>query len=326
MTDLQMLDASPARLMTAEEDQLAREFYAAVQRATNESARSVQASAHRIGVSDLGFCSERVRRHIDGQQVPDTDKLAAFIGTAMGDHVEAAVLASFPNMIRQAEVAITLVGDNGTYTLSGHPDLIDPAGRVIDVKTVDGLGRIRRTGPTQQQQFQRHCYAKAAHDAGLFHDDVALADVTVSDIWFDRSAREKEAYVHTDPYSQEVVDLAAVWLDDIVYAYAHGETARKEPPREMCFAACGFAPECRGGDTDARGLITDPEQLAAVEMMREAITLEKQARLLKDEAKAALKDVSGSTGRYTVRWIKVGGGYVAYERPPYERLDIRPVG
>lgn len=323
--DLSLLEAMPARPMTVEEDRLAEQFYNAVQRATNETERSLQSSAHRVGVSDLGFCSERVRRHIAGETEPTVDHLPAFIGTALGDHIEAAVMDQFPEMIRQSEVSITLYGDTGTFHLVGHPDLIDPKGRLIDVKTSDGLGKVRRTGPSQQQQFQRHCYAKAAHAEGLFDDGVTLDQVTVSNIWFDRSAREREAYVHTEAFDQRVVDMATLWLDDVVYAYKNHEYARREPPREMCYAACGFAPECRGGDPDTQGLIDDPEQLAAIAMMRQAAEMERSARKMKDEAKAALLGVHGSTGEFTVKWVKIGGGYVAYERPPYERLDIRPV-
>lgn len=324
-TDLALIEQMAPRLMTDEEDRLAEEFYTAVQRATNETERSLQSSAHRVGVSDLGFCSERVRRHIAGESEPVVDHLPAFIGTALGDHIEEAVMDAFPDMIRQSEVLITLYGDSGTYQLNGHPDLIDPKGRLIDVKTSDGLGKVRRTGPSQQQQFQRHCYAKAAHLAGLFNPEVTLNDITVSNIWFDRSAREREAYVHTEPFDQRMVEAATMWLDDVVYAFKNGEAARKEPPREMCYAACGFAPECRGGDMSSHGLIEDLEQLAAVAMMRQATELERAARKMKDEAKAALKGVTGSTGEYSVKWIKIGGGYVAYERPPYERLDIRPI-
>lgn len=323
--DLSLLEQMPARQMTVEEDRLAEEFYAAVQRATNETERSLQSSAHRVGVSDLGFCSERVRRHIAGETEPVVDHLPAFIGTALGDHIEQAVMDQFPDMIRQSEVTITLYGDTGTFNLVGHPDLIDPGGRLIDVKTSDGLGKVRRTGPSQQQQFQRHCYAKAAHLEGLFNPEVTLDDITVSNIWFDRSARERQAYVHTEPFDQRVVDAATMWLDDVVYAFKHGEHARREPPREMCYAACGFAPECRGGDPDTQGLIEDAEQLAAIAMMRQAAEMERNARKMKDEAKAALVGVHGSTGEFTVKWVKIGGGYVAYERPPYERLDIRPV-
>jgi hypothetical protein len=325
VTDLDLLDQMPARAMTVEEEDLARAFYAAVQHATNHSARSQQSADHRIGVSDLGFCSERVRRSIAGMAEPEVDHLPAFIGTALGDHVERAVGEVFPDLIRQAEVQIVLYGDTGSFILNGHPDVIDPAGRVIDVKTADGLGRVRRTGPSQQQQFQRHCYAKAAHAAGLFHPEVKLADVTVSDIWFDRSARERGAYVHTELYDERVVEAATTWLDDVVYAYRNDDRARKEPPREMCFSACGFAPDCRGGDTDVRGLITDAEQLAAISMYREAVNMEKEARKLKVESKMALTGVNGSTGRYAVRWVKVAGGHVEFDRSAHERLDIRPL-
>lgn len=322
--DLQLLDALPSRPMNESETKLAQDFYAAIQRASNHSARSIQASAHRIGVSDLGFCSERVRRHLAGQQEPEMDKTAAFIGTALGDHVEQAVTDVFPDMIRQAEVSITLTGDTGTYQVLGHPDLIDPKGVLIDVKTIRGLGRISRTGPDQQKQFQRHCYAKAAHEAGLFDDGVALENVQVANIWFDRAGVDKDPYVHMEPYDPRVVDMATMWLDDVVYAWQADEPARKEPPVQMCFAACGFAPDCRIGDSFT-GLITDQEQLAAIAEYREALELEKRAKKMKDEAKTALTNVAGSTGEYVVKWVKVGSSHVEFDRPAYERLDIRPL-
>ena len=323
--DLQMLMQQPARLMTAEEEAMSQTFYEAVQAATNGSARSIQASGHRVGVSDLGHCSERVRRSLNGEQEPVTDKTAAFIGTALGDHIESAYLDMFPDMIRQSEVAITLYGDTGTYVLTGHPDLIDPAGRLMDVKTTRGLERVRRTGPSQQQQFQRHLYAKAAHSMGMFDDDVALADVKVSNVWFDRAGDDKVPFVHEEPYDERVVDAATAWLDDVVYAYQHGEEARKEPPIQMCEKACGFFLDCRAGRGGPQGLITDPDLLAAVEMQREAMDLERRARRLKDEAKAALQGVEGSTGAYTVKWVKISGGHVSYDRAPYMKMDIRPI-
>jgi hypothetical protein len=323
--DLQMLMQQPPRLMTTEEEATSRAFYEAVQLATNQTARSIQASGHRVGVSDLGHCSERVRRHLLGQQEPATDKTAAFIGTALGDHIESAYLDVFPDMIRQAEVSITLHGDTGTYVLIGHPDLIEPRGRLIDVKTVRGLERVRRTGPSQQQQFQRHMYAKASHQAGLFDDDVALSDVKVSNVWFDRGGDDKEPHVHEEAYDERVVEAATAWLDDVVYAFQHGEEARKEPPIQMCEKACGFFLDCRAGRGGPQGLIADPDLLAAVEMQREAMDLERRARRLKDEAKAALQGVEGSTGAYTVKWVKIGGGHVEYDRSPYMKLDIRPI-
>jgi len=320
-----MLDQMPTRPMTADEQKMSDDFYAAVQGATNTSARSIQASGHRVGVSDLGHCSERVRRHLLGQPEPPTDKTAAFIGTALGDHIEAAMTALYPNLVRQAEVSVTLYGDTGTYVLMGHPDLIEPSGKLIDVKTTRGLNRVRKTGPSQQQQFQRHLYAKASHAAGLFADNVSLADVRVSNIWFDRAGDDREPYVHEEPYDERVVEAATAWLDDVVYAFQHGEEARKEPPIQMCEKACGFFLDCRAGRGGPQGLIEDPDLLAAVEMQREAMELERRARRLKDEAKAALKGIEGSTGAYTVKWVKIGGGHVSYDRTPYEKLDVRPI-
>ena len=91
----------------------------------------------------------------------------------------------------------------------------------------------------------------------------------------------------------------------------------------MCAVACGYYLDCRAG-TGAQGLITDPDLVAAVNMHAEALNLERQARRLKDEAKAALTGVEGSTGNYTVKWTKVSGGHVEYERAGYEKLDSHP--
>jgi len=321
--DLQLLEQTPARAMTPEEAATAKDFYAAIQAMTNNTERSLQASARKIGVSELGFCSEKLRRILDGQTAEERDKTAAFVGTALGDHIEQAALAAFPHYIRQSEVAITLHGDQGTFTIGGHPDLVDPKGVVLDVKTANGLRIIQRTGPSQQQQFQRHCYAKAAYQAGLFHDTVALEDVQVGNVWFDRSAEEHEPYVQMERYDERVVQAATEWLDDVVYAFRHGEEARKEPPIAMCAKTCGFFLDCRAGRGGPQGLLDDTETLAAVDMYQEALTLEREARKLKNQAKIALNGVEGSTGHYTVQWTKVNGGPVSYFREPYLRLDVR---
>lgn len=311
--------------MFSDERALAEEFYAAVQAASATSERSLQAAAFKAGVSDLGFCSERTRRMI-AQQVPaSTDYLDAFIGTAIGDHVERAYAATHPEVIVQPEVLVTLDGDGGSYEVTGHPDLVDPAGVVIDVKTKRGLSIVTRTGPNQQQQFQRHLYAKGAYHAGLFHDDVALADVRVANVWFDRAADDRYAHVHMEPYSESMVTAATFWLDDVVYAYLNGQEARKEPAREVCEKWCGFYRDCRMLDTDVEGYLSDPEVVTAVDLMVEARELESKARKLKDTAKAALTGVTGSTGKYAVRWIHVNGGPVSYTRDSYERLDVKPI-
>lgn len=322
---MDLVEPSPDRAMSEDEQRLADVIYGAIQSTSNYSERSQQSADFRIGISDLGFCSERVRRMLAGIPEPVTDKLAAFIGTALGDHEEQACMQVWPHAIRQAEVQVVFLGDSGTYTLTGHPDLILPEGVVIDFKSTRGLAAVRRNGPSEQQQFQRHGYALGAHTGGLFHDDVTLAEVQVANVWIDRAGDEKGLYVHMEPYSEDVVQQAAMWVDDVVYAYLHDQAARKEPPREMCAKVCGHFQDCRARDTDVEGLLTAPEVLTAVDLYREATALESKARRLKDEAKAALVDVSGSTGKFTIRWVHVNESEVHYTRGAYQRLDVREV-
>lgn len=306
--------------MTVEEQELADALYGAIQAASNYSERSQQQADFRIGVSDLGFCSERVRRMLAGIPEPVTDKLAAFIGTAIGDHVEQAVKKLWPDCVIQSEVSVQLQGDGGTYTVTGHPDIIVD-NKVIDVKTSRGLDIARRSGLDLQKQFQRHCYAKGAWEMGLLEGP--LEEVQVANFWIDRAADDKRGLVKMEPYSPEVVAQAAIWVDELVYDYLRGQESRKEPPREMCAKACGHFSTCRALDTDVQGLLTDPVVLSAVEQYREGTALIKEGEQLKDQAKANLVDVQGSTGEFTVRWVYVNPSEVHYTRQGYDRLDIR---
>lgn len=309
-------------------EDIAKVMYQAVQDTSNFSSRSEQARQFRVGVSDIGFCSERTRRMLD-QQVPyDTDVLAAFIGTAVGDYMERAAMRVWPHAIRQAEVTLTLVGESGReYVLTGHPDLIVPEeGLVIDFKTDYGLTTVERTGPSDQQQYQRHGYAKAAYDAGLFPAHFRLEDIRVANVWLDRAAIDKRLHCQMEPYDEGWVHGAAAWLDDVVYAYLQGEEARKEPPRDMCAVVCGFFDVCRAYDTDVEGLLTDKVVLNSVEMYREGLDLERKGRKLKDEAKAHLTGIQGSTGQFMVRWTRVNETEVpASVRRGYDKLEVRAI-
>jgi len=117
----------------------------------------------------------------------------------------------------------------------------------------------------------------------------------------------------------------AAWIDDVVYAIRHGEEAQREPAREFCERYCTRYTACRSRDTDVRGLLTDPDVLAAVDLYKEAGRLESEAKHMRTEAQIELKGIQGSTGEYTVRWVHVPGGSVAYERQPYQRLSIARV-
>lgn len=102
--------------------------------------------------------------------------------------------------------------------------------------TVDGLEKVRRTGPTFQQLFQRHAYTLGAANAGLLA--VPLEEARTANIWVDRSGRTKNLWCHMDNYNPEVIAEGAMWLDDVAYAIRTGQTARKEPPRQWCQVAC----------------------------------------------------------------------------------------
>lgn len=312
--------------MTPEEQDLASRFYEAVQRQSNYSERSQQSAGFRMGMSDLGWCSEAARRMLAGIPEPITDKLDAFLGTAIGDHVEAAFKQAYQSAIRGARVEIKFQGDYGEYTVSGHPDLILPdEGVLVDVKTKRGLAVPAKTGPSQQQQFQRHGYAKGAHAAGYF-GDMPLERVQVANVWFDRAGDDEYCHVQMEPYSEDVIYQAGQWLDEVVHAYLNGEGARKEPPRDVCAKVCGHFADCRAYDTDAQGLIDDPEALAAIDTYREGAALESEGRKLKDQAKPYLKGRAGSTGDMNLRWVWINETLVPeYHRAGYFKIDLRPI-
>ena len=325
MTNDTMWEGS-ARPMTDAEQHLAQTFYQAVQWQTAGSERSQQAAEFKAGISDLGFCSERLRRMLKQMQPEPVDMLPAAWGTALGGYVEDAILThGTAHWIHQPTVTVALHGDGGVYHVKGHPDLVDPAGLVVDVKTGRGLSGPERTGPTQQQQFQRHCYAAGAHAAGLF-DDLPLEEVRVANVWFDRAADDRRCYVHMEPFSHAVVEAATWWLDDVIYAFKHNLAGRKEPPREVCARVCGFYADCRGGDiADEQGLIEDPSLVGAVNSYAEGLALEREGRRLKDQAKQDLVGLHGSTGEYAVSWTKIGAAHIEYDRAPSERLNVRKV-
>jgi hypothetical protein len=321
MTDI---DVPAERDMSDIEEQIAAEAKVAIDHASEFSERGLQAREFKVGVSDLGFCSERTRRMI-GQEpkVMREDYLPAFVGTAIGDHVERAVPWIWDDAVIQTEVSVTLTGESGrVYTITGHPDIVRTrVGMVIDTKTARGTHLARRKGPDQQQQFQRHLYALGAHEAGLF-GDLPLDQILVGNLWIDRACDEREPYCQLEPFDPDVVEAATQWLDDVVYAFVNQEPARKEPPREMCAKVCGYFPVCRQPETDVEGLLGEDSSIA-VQMHLEGTALEKTGRQLKDQAKALLNGVTGSTGRHSVRWVHVNGSHVEFDRDSYDRLDVK---
>lgn len=324
--DIESPDPKPSRDMGEEEAALAKRIDGAIQRAATHTDRGQQAAEFRVGISDLGYCSERTRRMLDHQVPEDSDMFKAWIGTALGDALEDAVVAAFPGAIKQSEVTVTLVGDKRTFQVLGHPDLILPEeGIVLDGKSAFGLNLARRMGADQQKQFQRHGYGAGAWDAGFF-GDLGLKDVRVGNVWLDRSGVESSVHVQLEPFDFQVLFEATHWLEEVIEHYIAGTEAQKEPPREVCASTCGFFSVCRALDTDVTGLLEGRETIEAVQLYLDGKKMASEGEKFKREAKAALDGVSGSTGQHTVRWVSVDEVQVkAGVRRAHKRLDIRAI-
>lgn len=291
------------------ESSLAEEFYEAIQDWSKSTDRSQQQAGFRIGVSDIGHCSEKVRRMLLREEgTREIDKLAAFLGTWVGAGVEQAIKAKRPDVILQSEVEVELETDEGTFVINGHPDMILPEdGILLDNKSVNGLTGVTAYSmfdTRQQQRFQRHLYGWAAFDAGMF-GDLDFGDILVGNVWIDRSGEDHELHVRVEPLSLEVIDQARQWLSEVVYSYKQDIEAPKEPPRNFCEGWCEFYDTCRKFDTDAEGLIDDPDAVKAVDLYEEGRLLKRQGDKLQKEAKKTLSGVEGSTGTHIVRWVQV---------------------
>ncbi len=277
-----------------------------------------------IGPSAIGYCSERLRRQLDRQEPEDhVEWNKAFIGTWLGEGLEQALKKAMPHLLTQSEFWVTLEGDRYSYRIPAHSDVIDPiAGLVLDAKTKAGLMYVRRQ-PTADQgyQFQRHLYGLGAHQSGLF-PGMALEEVKVGNIYYDRSGNEPVPHVQIEPYDPEVVRQATWWLEETVEAFLAGQEATKEPPRAVCESTCGFFSKCRAYDTDVEGVIRDQKHLQALDMYIEAGQLESRAKKMKNEAKVILKGVEGHTPTHTLRWNLINGYSVAYEKDPELRISI----
>ena len=293
----------------------------AITSAMRDSDRSRYSKDKMIGVSDIGTCREYARRMILNEPWSDEqdDYMAAFIGTAVGDHLEKAALANGSVSSAQGTVVVDLDVRGYRVSIPGHSDIVGD-NFVADFKSKSGLGVVRREGPSRQQVFQITLYAKALIDGGVLNDDC-----TVALIFIDRSGDDPDPVVFAWQYDTTIVDEIIQWLDDVIYAVENGEEASKDQPRDWCFKACPYATSCRGFDTDVTGLVEDPTVLDAIEVYREANATIRAAEKDKKSAMSVLAGVAGSTGKDIVRWITIPGGHVEYDRAEYQRIDIRPI-
>lgn len=286
-----------------------------------DSDRSEWTKGHRIGASDIGHCREYLRRVISQQPFTDEQDnyAAAFMGTAVGALAEEAMTNFYPGDRSQLDVEVKLTIGSYVLVIPGHPDLLH-GDTLIDFKTVDGLGVIRRTGPSEKQKYQITLYAKALIDRG----DLP-ADAWLSLVYIDRSGRERDPVVFSWRYDPVILGDAMEWLADVIYALEHEEEASRDMPRDWCWECCPFVSACRGTDTDVQGIIDEPLVIDAVEIYLES---NEQIRKLEKDKKSALsvlKGRSGVVGDHVLRWIHIDGSEYTVKRDGYDRIHLKPV-
>lgn len=311
----------------------ARAIYDSIQNASNGTERSKQQQDHFIGVSNLGHCRQYAKLLMTQTPFSDErDKTAAFFGTVAGDAIEQQLRKDHPDWLIQQKLVFPIPSGG---EIPGTCDILIPFEAqdtengiyqgVWDLKSKAELETIQKYGPSQQQIWQVHAYCRGGIDAGLFNSD---EPILVGDVFFDRSGRDVIPYGVFYLYDPAVIESIDNWIGDVKYAVINGEDASRDMPREWCWSYCEYATVCRGSDTDVEGLITDPELLAAAEVMVEVAAEKKALKKREDSAKIALErmEAGGSTGTHNVRWTHVNPTFIeGYERAGYKKLSITPI-
>lgn len=341
------------------EQAAAATVYQTIQNAANGTERSAQASEFRLGMSNIGHCQQAAVFMI--KQTPPTDvrdKSAAFFGTVAGDAIEKQMKLDHPGWLFQEEGVFQIPGGG---ELGCHIDIVVPASEAVtreefienareraaaelrielgedvevpeqvyvqgvwDLKSKDKLDIVKKYGPSKQQKFQVSGYVSAMIDKGILDGD---QPIWVTDVYFDRSGSQHEAYSFGWWYDPAILTEIDDWIHDLKYAVVTDGEASKDKPREWCWSYCEYATLCRGNDTDAEGLIEDPEILAAIQTYQEEAEKERQAKKAKDVAKLHIPlEVKGSTGTHNARWVYRNPTIIKESvRAGYWMLDVRPI-
>ena len=306
---------------------LAEEVAGIIRDAGNTTARAQQSADRLLGMSDIGQCRSMLARMIAGHErrPRPSIKLAAFIGTAVGDLLE----RTWPDARSQVPVTVTLPESaNGTVLrVSGTADVVVNDG-VVDVKTTGHIVLVRHGDIDFAHRAQISGYLIGLVQAGHFPDD---AEPWAALVYIDRTAEEEtpHAEIITLDQAYETLDIVVARLDDVTYALAHGiDHAPRDRPEPWCKVACPWYWECRGTDatTDAEGLIEDEQSLTAIDLYQQGKDMERDGRRLASQARDVLLGVHGSTGTHQVYWTHVNEVTVPESRRrAHDRLNIKPI-
>jgi CRISPR/Cas system-associated exonuclease Cas4 (RecB family) len=294
-----------------------------VEAITNHSAsteRGAQQRAGLIGMSDLGVCRNYLRHMIVGTPQEDEGmKWPAFLGSAVGDRLEAALVDNDPTWTTQREVAAMFPS---WRTTPGHVDAYNSTLDIlIDFKAKDGLTVVERA-----EVDRAHLYQLVGYYLGLVQAGELTKDARCYLVYVDRSGANPDPVVKEVEVTPELIAEVDAWVEDAVYAARNNEEAPRDRPYHWCEVACPFFAECRGQDEhQSGGLIEDPFQVTAAETYMEGMALERRGKQLKDDAKVVLNGVNGSTGTIVVSssWINESS-IPASVRRGYNRITVRP--
>jgi hypothetical protein len=278
--------------------------------------RTKQSTQRILGMSEMGGCREYVRATIAGDPKgpPESLKWAAYLGTAIGDHIEG-ILGEM-GFHTQEDAVVTLPRTG--ITVRGHLDARTNDG-IIDLKTRDGLADVRREGPPFKEKAQISGYF-----VGKVQEGVVDKNATGHLVYLDRSGKENEPFVWSVTYEVALAILDAVEdrLVDVQTALATkvSQTYLRDEPESWCYAiSCPFYAACWEGYVPTNK-ITHPRALDAVRRLVENRDDEKGAKERREAAREDLRGVEGVTpDGVVVRWTisNTESGGVA------DRLDVR---
>lgn len=286
-----------------------------------------------LGFSSLGGCREFIRATVAGDvQVPPIPKegvspelkWAAYVGSAVGDYTENKI-KEIPQEIR-AQIS-ELLGEPlttqeiltlelaGGIRVTGSCDLRGETW-ILDFKTKDGLGTVRREGPSFKEQAQVCGYLVAAIQKGLLPDTA-----TGHLVYLDRSGKDPTSHVWSIDYWRALVVLEAVAerISNVEHALETGQMAQRDETTTFCMSiGCPFRMNCWAGYYPTEE-ITNPEVIAAAESYVIARDDEKDAKDRKEAARQALKGQEGVTPDLAVKWVSKQTKYGLTET-----IEVRP--
>ncbi len=279
------------------------------------SDRSAQTDRRELGFSDALGCPEEKRLLLSGHPFTDSpDLTSARVGNWVDAGVKTARLAARPHLLTAVRVPVKLPSGR---VLWGAPDEVDPTEpSVTDVKTVDGLSAVRRTGPSEQQRAQRVLQYEACLQSGILTSDEGV----VRNVWLDRAGNDQGCHVQQDLFLEQRHYLTIVdeWLDDVEYHVRHKQQAEKAKPLPFCRRYCKFFTACRGADSVQGEWITG-ETAEKVALYAEAVETEKQAKALRDSLRSELLGLTGRSASHAVVTTHVNG------KTPYDTLSVTPL-